>query len=268
MSQREAYQIPTSGSQSANAGASGAASGAHSNAFDEMDMVNASGGTIHYLCGDCGTKFPMKKSDPIRCKECGCRVLYKERTKRYYCLFPSPGCILSTWGRLVKCFRHDTQDGPIRGPLDDVAEPTENPVANPYPIVYPVEMMPVEMPTELSEVEMSFEMQVEKSIDTNNDKPVVVLIERVDLPRGQRHWIEDEYELDDWEDEDESEEDSWEETENDEVEESYEVEQSYEEEESGEGNEGEEEFEEGWEGRGDEFVPVRHYVNIMPVIYE
>ncbi|KAM3418660.1 DNA-directed RNA polymerases II, IV and V subunit 12 [Cercospora zeina] len=37
---------------------------------------------VNYLCGDCDTKVVLKKGDPIRCKECGYRVLYKERTNR------------------------------------------------------------------------------------------------------------------------------------------------------------------------------------------
>ncbi|KAF3067132.1 DNA-directed RNA polymerases I, II, and III subunit RPABC4 [Daldinia childiae] len=74
MSAREAYQIPSS---AGGAATGGAASGTRSSAFD-MD----GGATMHYICGDCGTKFPLKRNDPIRCKECGCRVLYKERTKR------------------------------------------------------------------------------------------------------------------------------------------------------------------------------------------
>jgi DNA-directed RNA polymerase I, II, and III subunit RPABC4 len=37
---------------------------------------------VHYLCGDCDQKVTLKKGDPIRCKECGYRVLYKERTNR------------------------------------------------------------------------------------------------------------------------------------------------------------------------------------------
>ncbi|KAI2780555.1 DNA directed RNA polymerase [Daldinia loculata] len=74
MTSREAYQIPSS---AAGAAPGGAASGTRSSAFD-MD----GGATMHYICGDCGTKFPLKRNDPIRCKECGCRVLYKERTKR------------------------------------------------------------------------------------------------------------------------------------------------------------------------------------------
>lgn len=38
--------------------------------------------TIRYLCGDCGSPNSLKKSQPVTCLDCGCRVLYKERTKR------------------------------------------------------------------------------------------------------------------------------------------------------------------------------------------
>lgn len=41
------------------------------------------GPVTQYLCGDCNSKVQLKKGDPIRCKECGHRVLYKERTTRY-----------------------------------------------------------------------------------------------------------------------------------------------------------------------------------------
>ena len=37
---------------------------------------------VQYLCGDCDAKVVLKKGDAIRCKECGYRVLYKERTNR------------------------------------------------------------------------------------------------------------------------------------------------------------------------------------------
>ncbi|XDG10232.1 hypothetical protein ABKA04_009847 [Annulohypoxylon sp. FPYF3050] len=75
-SSREDYQIPTS-----QGGAASSQGAGRSNIFDSMDP-NAGLATMHYICGDCGTKFPLKRNDPIRCKECGCRVLYKERTKR------------------------------------------------------------------------------------------------------------------------------------------------------------------------------------------
>lgn len=37
---------------------------------------------VQYLCGECDTKVTLKKGDAIRCKDCGYRVLYKERTNR------------------------------------------------------------------------------------------------------------------------------------------------------------------------------------------
>nr|POE56888.1 dna-directed rna polymerases i, ii, and iii subunit rpabc4 [Quercus suber] len=37
---------------------------------------------VKYLCGDCDAAVQLKRGDPIRCKECGYRVLYKERTTR------------------------------------------------------------------------------------------------------------------------------------------------------------------------------------------
>ncbi|KAI0380556.1 DNA directed RNA polymerase [Hypomontagnella monticulosa] len=76
---RETYQIPSSQQGSGAAGGAGSGAGA-AGARSAFDMDG--GATMHYICGDCGTKFPLKRNDPIRCKECGCRVLFKERTKR------------------------------------------------------------------------------------------------------------------------------------------------------------------------------------------
>ncbi|ESZ94580.1 hypothetical protein SBOR_4991 [Sclerotinia borealis F-4128] len=70
----DAYQVPTSvpatnPTQAPNPyGASG---------------VLGDGPAIKYLCGDCNASVMLKRGDPIRCKECGHRVLYKERTSRY-----------------------------------------------------------------------------------------------------------------------------------------------------------------------------------------
>lgn len=75
---REAYQIPTSQGNAPGAGGAGGVT----RTFD------LEGATINYICGDCGFKFALRRSDTIRCKECGCRILYKERTKRYV-LIPS-----------------------------------------------------------------------------------------------------------------------------------------------------------------------------------
>lgn len=72
---REAYQVPTS------QGGYGVG-GATQKSFNDEYFSRNDGPTMAYLCGDCGEKQSLKKSDPIRCKECGCRVLYKERTKR------------------------------------------------------------------------------------------------------------------------------------------------------------------------------------------
>uniref|UniRef100_A0A3B5JWI0 DNA-directed RNA polymerases I, II, and III subunit RPABC4 n=1 Tax=Takifugu rubripes TaxID=31033 RepID=A0A3B5JWI0_TAKRU len=35
-----------------------------------------------YICGECHTENEIKARDPIRCRECGYRILYKKRTKR------------------------------------------------------------------------------------------------------------------------------------------------------------------------------------------
>ena len=69
MAQREAYVPPEQqSSQTHNASAG--------------NPSEIPGPATQYLCGDCNQKVQLKKGDPIRCKECGHRVLYKERTKR------------------------------------------------------------------------------------------------------------------------------------------------------------------------------------------
>jgi len=37
---------------------------------------------VMYVCGACGEKNAVKPVDPIRCRKCGYRILYKVRTKR------------------------------------------------------------------------------------------------------------------------------------------------------------------------------------------
>ncbi|KAG0705486.1 DNA-directed RNA polymerase I [Suillus ampliporus] len=52
--------------------------------------TNAAGGTflpaprqdMEYICADCGAKNEIKSREPIRCRECGHRIMYKKRTKR------------------------------------------------------------------------------------------------------------------------------------------------------------------------------------------
>ena len=80
MSSQEAYVPPTAGSSfgagAAMGGSGGGAGGASfASSFQE-------GPTTQYMCGDCASQIGLKKGDPIRCKECGHRILYKERTKR------------------------------------------------------------------------------------------------------------------------------------------------------------------------------------------
>lgn len=69
--QREAYVAPAAGTTFDVAG--GAANYAAADALEPVTQ---------YLCGECSAKVQLKKGDPIRCKECGHRILYKERTKR------------------------------------------------------------------------------------------------------------------------------------------------------------------------------------------
>eukprot|EP00978_Attheya_sp_CCMP212_P008383 scaffold19737_cov41-Attheya_sp.AAC.1 len=37
---------------------------------------------VEYKCGDCGARNVIKGGDPVRCRQCGFRILYKTRTKR------------------------------------------------------------------------------------------------------------------------------------------------------------------------------------------
>ena len=37
---------------------------------------------VNYQCGSCGAVTALKASDPIKCRQCGYRILYKQRTKR------------------------------------------------------------------------------------------------------------------------------------------------------------------------------------------
>jgi len=51
-----------------------------------MDVVNDSNPAgvvkIKYLCGSCGNDESLGPHDPIQCRSCGYRILYKVRTKR------------------------------------------------------------------------------------------------------------------------------------------------------------------------------------------
>ncbi|KXN86349.1 DNA-directed RNA polymerases I, II, and III subunit RPABC4 [Leucoagaricus sp. SymC.cos] len=40
---------------------------------------------MEYICADCNAKNEIKAREPIRCRECGHRIMYKKRTKRSKC---------------------------------------------------------------------------------------------------------------------------------------------------------------------------------------
>ncbi|KAI9890770.1 MAG: hypothetical protein M1814_003701 [Vezdaea aestivalis] len=75
MASREQYEVPTGGSAYGQTGGYGA------NNF-QASTLDQTGPSVTYLCGDCNAKVALKRGDPVRCKECGHRVLYKQRTKR------------------------------------------------------------------------------------------------------------------------------------------------------------------------------------------
>lgn len=37
---------------------------------------------VQYLCADCGVENDIRPREPIRCKACGHRIMYKKRTSR------------------------------------------------------------------------------------------------------------------------------------------------------------------------------------------
>jgi len=77
---REAYQVPSLGGGNSQNAFSGTTAGVGGMSMDGASSTE--GPTVTYLCGDCNSRVSLKRGDQIRCKECGHRVLYKERTKR------------------------------------------------------------------------------------------------------------------------------------------------------------------------------------------
>jgi DNA-directed RNA polymerase I, II, and III subunit RPABC4 len=47
------------------------------------NTVESTARLVMYKCGDCDMDVPLKRGEPIRCRNCGHRVLYKQRTNRY-----------------------------------------------------------------------------------------------------------------------------------------------------------------------------------------
>ena len=79
--QRESYTLPT-GSSSQPAREAYQPNYGGGAVVQGVDMTGSAGQVVQYICGECASKVQLTRSDAIRCKECGHRVLYKERTKR------------------------------------------------------------------------------------------------------------------------------------------------------------------------------------------
>ncbi|EDU40117.1 hypothetical protein PTRG_00679 [Pyrenophora tritici-repentis Pt-1C-BFP] len=47
-----------------------------------LATIDSNARAVLYKCGDCDMDVPLKRGEPIRCRNCGHRVLYKQRTNR------------------------------------------------------------------------------------------------------------------------------------------------------------------------------------------
>ena len=68
---------PSSGS---GTGAGGATVNATTGQITYEAAANAR--SVEYTCGECDAAVALKRGEPIRCRSCGHRVLYKKRTNR------------------------------------------------------------------------------------------------------------------------------------------------------------------------------------------
>jgi DNA-directed RNA polymerases I, II, and III subunit RPABC4 len=83
--QREAYQLPSQRDSSiAGSGAQqqNSTGAAYTPSYGGGVTDSSVSSSVTYVCGECASKVALNLGDAIRCKECGHRVLYKERTKR------------------------------------------------------------------------------------------------------------------------------------------------------------------------------------------
>ncbi len=78
---REAYTVPTATQVPAptHTGSSAAAAGA----IDDFRIDTDGTLKMIYFCSECGGDTYLGKADPIRCHNCGHRILYKKRTTRW-----------------------------------------------------------------------------------------------------------------------------------------------------------------------------------------
>lgn len=87
MASRENYQPPASGAVGGVVGGGSSSAGGGAGAGTRPSGAVAV--AMHYLCAECGVKVGINKGEPIRCKECGHRILYKQRTRRLVTLLHS-----------------------------------------------------------------------------------------------------------------------------------------------------------------------------------
>lgn len=80
--QREGYVPPSNSNPGRSSGAGGGSGAGGAGGSYGGGMMDKQSSAMKYLCADCGKGVTINKGDPIRCKECGFRILYKERTKR------------------------------------------------------------------------------------------------------------------------------------------------------------------------------------------
>jgi DNA-directed RNA polymerase I, II, and III subunit RPABC4 len=79
--QREAYQLPSQ--RESQSGSTNQQTTSYTTSYGIQAGDSSAGPQVQYICGECNHKVSLGRGDAIRCKECGHRVLYKERTKRY-----------------------------------------------------------------------------------------------------------------------------------------------------------------------------------------
>ena len=68
----------------------------------------------NYLCGDCGVVNEIKPKDPIRCRFCDYRILYKMRTKnREHSCLAAPSIGIGKPGPAPRPERHKSTSGSL-----------------------------------------------------------------------------------------------------------------------------------------------------------
>lgn len=68
------HTIPTMADPGGTPSSSAATSTAPTGGASKQPML--------YICGECHGENEIRPKDPIRCRECGYRIMYKKRTKR------------------------------------------------------------------------------------------------------------------------------------------------------------------------------------------